>query len=164
MCYINLNAFYFQKWSETGRELSLLSFSKIVDTICLFTATIHAVCLFAALSLLSFDKCYWLSWDFNTCFLPFFSLTSTISLFIVLAQDMLFYVAVILSLWHILFPFAGLANNYEALFSRKQTVFVSLRNQYMLSVFSFICNDTCCLFFCCFSLCYMRFGLIGPVA
>ena len=80
-------------------------------------------------------------------FSPFFSLTSTISLFIALAQDILFYVAVILSLWHILFPFAGLANNYEALFSRKQTVFVSLRNQYMLSVFSFICNDTCCLFF-----------------
>ena len=34
----------------------------------------------------------------------------------------------------------------------------------MLSVFAFINNDTCCLFFCRFSLCYMRFGLTGQVA
>ena len=79
----------------------------------------------------------------------FFSLTSTISLFIVLAQDMLFYVAVILSLWHILFPFAGLANNYEALLSRKQTVFVSLRrgiSTCYLSLVLFAMTHAVCFF------------------
>ena len=125
-----LECFFFLKRSETGRELPVLSTFKIEDANCLFTAITHAVCVFAALLLLRFwcVNSYFLSFVTLTnaicllgtlthVFCLFFPLTSTICFFI-LCQDMPFYVPVILSLWHILFPFAGLANSYVALFSQ----------------------------------------------
>ena len=64
------------------------------------------------------EKCYLLSWDLTHVFCLFPPLPSTICLFIALAQDMVFYVAVILSFWHIPFLFVVLENSYVALFTR----------------------------------------------
>ena len=120
-----LECLLFLKRSETGGDLSLIPSSKIEDAICLFTVVIHAVCYFIAVLLLSLWRVnlYFLSFvtlanAICTFFAFFPQLTSTICLFIALTQGMLLYVAAILSLWHILLSFAGLASSYVALFSR----------------------------------------------
>ena len=71
-CYVNLNDFYlFLKRSETGRESSKISSSKIEDAISLFMVITHAVCLFAAVLLLSL-------WRVNLYLFSFVAMTNVI--------------------------------------------------------------------------------------
>ena len=126
-----LECFLFLKRIETGRELSVLSSSKIEDAICLFAAITHAVCLFAALLLLRF-------WGVNLYFLSFVTLANASCLLGTLTHAFCLFFPInfhYLSFYRIgtrhaflcssdfvtlahPIPFAGLANSYVALFSR----------------------------------------------
>ena len=119
-----LECLLFFKMSQTGGELSLISSSKIEDAICLFTGNTRCLLFYCSIIIkpLACQLVVSIFCHVGKCnlhvFCLFSQLTSTICLFIALAQGMLLYVAAILSLWHILFSFAGLASSYVALFSR----------------------------------------------